>query len=281
MKTYRFLVRSFIFLSLIAIFSISTLFSQTTNPSWHYEIIYDDGNAEDYAAWIQPGGQVAVRFTPAGHPFKVTGGSLYVGDGFFPEGGNWLGTDVVICLYDDDGTDNLPGTLIDSVRITVNNYDWLVFDSIFDHDFFEGDFYLGMMQIGYAPDVAPIGIDTDQPTVYRSYAVQAGGEWFYGPYQDYMIRAFVDNATGEKEILTNENINVYPNPATSIVSISSEKEITKIEVFNQMGQKVATVENVNSKSYKMDVSQLEKGCYILSLETDGLSVNRKLVIGGK
>lgn len=281
MKTIKRLLKIVLFTTILFLLSVNFSFSQTTPVSWSYEIYYDDGDAEDYAAWIQPGGQVAVRFTPYGHPFKVTGGSLYVGDGFFPEGGNWLGTDVIICLYDDDGTDNLPGTLIDSVRVTVNNYEWLVFDSIFDHDFFDGDFYLGMMQIGTAPDVAPIGIDTDQPTVYRSYAVQAGVHWFLSPYQDYMIRAFIDNATGNKEVLLSEGINIYPNPATSTVSISSEKQITKIEVFNQMGQKVITVENVNSKSYKMDVSQLEKGSYILNLETDGFGISRKLIVGTK
>ena len=278
MKTRQTFSRLFILFSLIFIFSTSTVISQIANPSWYYEIIYDDGSAEDFAAWIESGGQVAVKFTPPYYPFKILGGELYVGDGYWPEGGNWLGTDVVICLYDDDGVDDMPGTLIDSVRITVNNYEWLVFDSIFDYDFFEGDFYLGMMQIGTAPDVAPIGIDTDNPIWNRSYAMQAGGEWFLSPYQDYMIRAFIDNATGEKEILQSHAINIYPNPASSTVNISSEKEITRVMVFNQIGQKVFESDNIKTKETNIDISLMAKGIYVLNIEIGETKISKKLIV---
>ena len=163
-------------------------------PAGPYTIIYDDGSAEDFAAWVAPGGAVAVKFSPAGYPASVIGGKVYVGDGFFPEGGNWLGTDIAVGVADDDGTNGMPGTIIDSLVVTVNNYGWVDF-GLSGSTFVEGDFYLVMWQLGVAPDVAPIGIDTDQPTVYRSYAMQAGGDWFFSPYQDYMIRASVSGPT--------------------------------------------------------------------------------------
>ncbi|RKY55107.1 MAG: hypothetical protein DRP93_04015, partial [Candidatus Neomarinimicrobiota bacterium] len=163
-------------------------------PAGPYTIIYDDGSAEDYAAWIAPGGGVAVKFSPAGYPASVIGGKVYVGEGFFPEGGSWLGTGIAIGVLDDDGTNGMPGTIIDSVGVTVNNYGWVSF-GLSGSTITDGDFYLVMWQLGVAPDVAPIGIDTDQPTVYRSYAMQAGGDWFFSPYQDYMIRANVSGPT--------------------------------------------------------------------------------------
>jgi len=252
------------------------------NTSCPIVIYYDDGTAEDYLAWVYPGGFVAVRFTPPGYPVKVTGGQLYVGDGTFPVGGYWLGSDFAICLFDDDGIDNMPGTLLDSVVVPINNYEWIVFDSIFDYDFYEGDFYIAMMQTHTPPNCAPIGVDMTSPTVYRSYArINDTTDWQVSPYQDFMIRAFIDNVTGEKEVLSNERINVYPNPATNVVTISSQKEISKIDVLNQIGQKVATFENVNSRSYKMDVSQLEKGIYFMRLNSEELMTTKKIIIGSK
>ena len=59
-------------------------------PMGPYEIIYDDGSAENYFAWVQAGGAVAVKFTPAGYPASVVGGRLYVGDGSYPEGASFI-----------------------------------------------------------------------------------------------------------------------------------------------------------------------------------------------
>ncbi|NOY50873.1 MAG: hypothetical protein GXO88_09980, partial [Chlorobi bacterium] len=164
-------------------------------PAGPYTIIYTDDSAEEYAAWIQPGGAVAVKFTPAGYPATVTGGKLYVGDGMFPEGGSWLGTEIAVGVIDDDGTNGMPGTVLDSVIVTVDNFGWITFKDSFYSLFNDGDFYIAMWQLGVAPNVAPIGIDTDFPIVYRSYAKQAGGDWFTSPYQDYMIRADVSGPT--------------------------------------------------------------------------------------
>jgi hypothetical protein len=161
-------------------------------PMGPYEIIYDDGTAEDYVIFVQAGGAAAVRFTPAGYPATVMGGRVYVGDGSFPENGaNFLGTDVSVGILDDDGANGGPGTVLDSVTLTVNNYGWVDFNGAFNRTFDEGDFYIVVWQLN-GPDMsAPIGIDTEIPTVYRSYARPAGFDWVVSSYQDMMIRAYV------------------------------------------------------------------------------------------
>lgn len=249
------------------------------NSYWPWTIIYDDGTPDEYFAWVNPGGFTAVRFTPPGNTVKVTGGQLYVGDGTFPVGGYWLGSEFTICLFDDDGPDNMPGTLLESVVVPINNYDWVVFDSIFDSDFYGGDFYIAMMQTDTAPNCAPIGVDMTSPTVYRSYArINDTTDWMLSPYQDFMIRAFIDNVTGEKEILSNESINLYPNPATNVVTISSQKEISKIEIYSLNGEKLQSHENIRNQKYEMDVSKLENGTYIVKVVFDNQIVSRKFSI---
>ncbi len=165
-----------------------------TLPMGPYEIIYDDGEANDFVVWTQAGGAVGVSFTPAGYPATVTGGRLFVGDGSFPAGANFLGSPMAVGVIDDDGVDGMPGTILDSVVVTVDNYGWVSFDGVFENAVFtDGDFYIVMWQIGWATNSAPVGVDTDLPTTYRSVAKLPGmGDWAMSPYQDFMIRAIVD-----------------------------------------------------------------------------------------
>jgi hypothetical protein len=163
-----------------------------TLPMGPYEIIYDDGQADDFVVWTQPGGAVGVHFTPAGYPATVVGGRLNVGDGSFPAGSNFLGTDMAVGVFDDDGTNGLPGTMLDSAVVTVNNYGWVDFNGYLDATVDDGDFYIVMWQLGWATNSAPCAVDTDLPTVYRSVIMMPGtSTWAMSPYQDFMIRAIV------------------------------------------------------------------------------------------
>ncbi|RLD43372.1 MAG: hypothetical protein DRI89_04745 [Bacteroidetes bacterium] len=163
------------------------------SPLYYY---FDDGEANDYALWVVAGGMSAVKFKPPGYPVRLTAGQIYVGDGSFPVGNDFLGTDFQVVVFDDDGPDGFPGTLLDSLIVTVENYEWIMFNDI-DVVIDDGAFYLGMKQLyGVSEEqhAAPIGIDTDVPTVYKSYIKVAGGDWILSPYQDFMIRAYTCGA---------------------------------------------------------------------------------------
>jgi hypothetical protein len=163
-------------------------------PEPNYEVLYDDGTAENYAAWALPGNMNAVKFTPAGYPATVYGGRIFVGDGSFPNNNTgFLGTTFGAVVLDDDGANGLPGTVLDSIEVTVNNLGWVDFSGL-SATITEGSFYLGMVQGATSPNCAPVGIDQTLPTLYRSYSrnVSAGGNWALSPFQDMMIRAFVN-----------------------------------------------------------------------------------------
>ena len=158
-------------------------------PFYSWEMIFDDGEADDYALWQLPGSISAVKFTPTFYPAYIAGGRMYVGDGSFP--GPFLGTSFRVEIYDDDGSDGLPGTLLDSVTVVIDNYGWVLFDLPTPFCGIEqGSFYLGMVQTVPAPDAAPIGVDTDNPTYSLSYSCFQGS-WNVSPYQDFMMRASV------------------------------------------------------------------------------------------
>lgn len=158
------------------------------NPWYWY---WDDGSGDEYTVWAVPDGETVNKFELPGGPAQVVGAEIYVGDGSFPAGGSFLGTDFLLVAYDNDGENGMPGTLLDSVVITVNNYDWVRCEGLnaIDED---GILYLGMRQLLYPPNVAPMGIDNEMPIVYKSYARQPfTGQWLFSPYQDFMIRAIV------------------------------------------------------------------------------------------
>jgi hypothetical protein len=154
-----------------------------------WELAYDDGEADDFFIYIYPGSLNANMFIPTFHPFLVTGGKIYVGDGSFP--GPFLGTSFRVMVFDDDGEDGLPGTALDSIDVTVNNYGWVEFEGM-TAEITAGNFYLAMKQLAPAPDAAPIGVDTDNPTYNRSYSYFQGSPgWVLSPLQDFMIRALI------------------------------------------------------------------------------------------
>lgn len=279
MKTQNLKINQII--TIVFLFFVSiTLSAQNNSNWWPNPIVYDDGSAEDYVAWNSAGGFVAVKFTsPYGYPLKVTGGELYVGDGTFPEGGDFLGTNFLICLFDDDGANGMPGTMLDSVYLEVENYEWIAVDSVFSFVITEGDFYIGMKQLANSPDCAPVGVDTDLPTEYKSYAKNTiSGEWDISPYQDFMIRAYVTNVTGINNIIDNENIVIYPNPAIKNITISSEKKINDIQIIDLQGKKIISVENLDTEKCDLDVSKLKEGNYFVRIVIDNNVVSRKLLI---
>ncbi|MBV2247428.1 MAG: carboxypeptidase-like regulatory domain-containing protein, partial [Lentimicrobium sp.] len=198
-------------------------------PRPDYEILYDDGTAENYAAWALPGNMNAVKFTPAGYPATITGGKIYVGDGSFPNNTTgFLGTTFGAILLDDDGANGLPGTTLDSVEVTVNNYGWVMISGL-NATITEGSFYLGMVQGEISPNVAPIGIDQDIPTVYRSYSrsVTTGGNWALSPFQDMMIRAFVSGPASDDDAIINMASTQVRNPAKQRALISQSAALAQ------------------------------------------------------
>lgn len=160
--------------------------------TWNYpfsvlEMTFDDGEADDYYLWQYPGNINAVKFTPTFYPAYIAGGRIYVGDSSFP--GPFLGTGFRVEIYDDDGANGMPGTLLDSMTVQVDNYGWVWFNFMSPLCGIEqGSFYMGMVQTLPAPDAAPIGIDTDIPTYNQSYSYYQG-TWAVSSYQDFMIRA--------------------------------------------------------------------------------------------
>jgi len=68
---------------------------------------------------------------------------------------------------------------------------------------------------------------------------------------------------------------VYPNPAKGLININTTSEISKVEIYNTLGQLVNTVTG-NKK--EMDLSALSNGIYFLNITTtDNLQSLQKII----
>jgi hypothetical protein len=62
-----------------------------------------------------------------------------------------------------------------------------------------------------------------------------------------------------------------------MINIESADEISRIKMYNNAGQIIVDKE-VNGLNYQIDVSQFDKGSYIISLETGDTKTHRKITI---
>ena len=84
------------------------------------------------------------------------------------------------------------------------------------------------------------------------------------PAHCFVVITNIENA-GIDEIAAddaNDNISIYPNPATDYVQVSST-DVERIEVYSLTGQLVATCTGCNT----IDVSSLVAGNYIVRVHT--------------
>ena len=80
-------------------------------------------------------------------------------------------------------------------------------------------------------------------------------------------------------VYINENgndINIYPIPSQNEINLISNKKLLTIEIVNNNGQLVKTLDGFNSRNHtKIDISSLTNGIYFIKIKTaEGLSVKK-------
>ena len=76
---------------------------------------------------------------------------------------------------------------------------------------------------------------------------------------------------------TNE-LNIYPNPASSFVNIKSSESIRSINIHNMQGQVVKQIEGLSSKALSLNLSELNKGLYLMQLQGQDGKINMHKII---
>ncbi|MFI5221529.1 MAG: T9SS type A sorting domain-containing protein [Bacteroidia bacterium] len=85
---------------------------------------------------------------------------------------------------------------------------------------------------------------------------------------------------GIAEVISSKNeITVYPNPANSVLNISSvQNNISLISIYDITGRKVETRTLNNESEVSIDISHLNKGIYFMTVETGSSRITKKIII---
>ncbi len=77
---------------------------------------------------------------------------------------------------------------------------------------------------------------------------------------------FVDVKTCVNELIENANSSfiIHPNPTLGVFSIETNHEFSKIELYNLQGELI-TEEIISNSTYEFDISNLNKGLYIVKI----------------
>jgi len=72
------------------------------------------------------------------------------------------------------------------------------------------------------------------------------------------------------------NCFIYPNPVNNMLTISSTNggEVTNLNIYNQLGQKVVSVNKINEP---LDISRLRMGLYLVEFTLNGNSIRERIV----
>lgn len=99
-------------------------------------------------------------------------------------------------------------------------------------------------------------------------------------YQDYLsfqgLFTNMCSPLSTDQIVSEENskISVFPNPVNNLLNISSNTTITKIKIINILGQ---ITKELNGNNLSIDVSNLDKGFYIIEIISNEKTVTRKFL----
>jgi hypothetical protein len=80
-----------------------------------------------------------------------------------------------------------------------------------------------------------------------------------------------------KSNLDNNELNIYPNPTKDVLFIES-KGISKIEVYNSLGQMLMEINNnASNEKLRIDCSTLQKGLFHLQIIYEDKRVGKSFV----
>jgi hypothetical protein len=104
----------------------------------------------------------------------------------------------------------------------------------------------------------------------------------YGTYE-YTVTAYYDQGeslptdpetvnwtnVGIEESVSGE-VNVYPNPVRDHIRIVGHVEITRVEIYNLLGEPVYTLSNISDKEIVIRNLDLSEGIYVIRCYSDGV-----------
>jgi len=137
-----------------------------------------------------------------------------------------------------------------------------------------------LSQIGCADniDISPVQIDANGLTVGDEYYVRVFSFDNSTNNNDsaFNISVWSEDSTAEINEDIIEGLTLYPNPINDILNIKAQEKITKLSIYNPIGQLLKTI-IPNNTNVTVNLDYLATGIYIVKIEANG-GVNSRRVI---
>ncbi len=272
---------------------ISNIAGASVIPEGYVELAYDDFEADGYyeSATMK---KVAVKFTPADYPVKLTHINVYLNT----EHTTGSAGRFSILSENEDGE---PGSQLSYQMKSglQEGFNVIKFNNPVTID--SGNFFIAYQRFGTSPY---IGTDTDPVIDCRTYVETTSG-WDIMTDFDAMIHAFIDvsgansldvvmgiedeiNVIADKFLLYKNFPNPF-NPATKIsfnVPEAVDNNI-KLDIFNVLGQRVITLFNGKAKAGINTVQwngnnesgkMVNSGIYIYRLQSGEVTLTKRMLL---
>lgn len=223
-------------------------------------------------AWGGAAGGIGYYFEPPNYPAEVVSTTYYlVGSG--------QNAPFSAKIYDDNGANGGPGTLLDSVYMDA------IFQTLIDYNTIpvsqpvtinSGGIYV--LFDAYGPELY-LGVDTTPPFSYQTYEVLNGvwGRYRDRDEKDFLISVEIAhlNANG---IADNAFIQVraYPNPTSQFITLTAP-DVHTYYIYDANGRLAMSGQTIPQKEFSLDVSQLPAGFYSMELAGENASYYCKFV----
>ena len=104
----------------------------------------------------------------------------------------------------------------------------------------------------------------------RTYTVPAGPSTYSCWYNDQIV--------GIDELPLSEAVSIYPNPVNDVLNINLTREVKEFMITNVMGQVVSSHNNLTTGTSHIDISDLQRGVYLMTLTgKTGEQFSQKLI----
>ena len=110
-----------------------------------------------------------------------------------------------------------------------------------------------------------VGLTPGWSVNYVAPGVSAGGK----------VQLAFNPALGTEKF-SNFKFSAYPNPATSVLNLTAAKNISKVELYNLLGQKVQS-HTVEATQKQLDISNLQNGVYLMEVTIDNAKEAYKII----
>ena len=122
-------------------------------------------------------------------------------------------------------------------------------------------------------DFSSIASDTDRSRLVIQFNGENNNEHVKAYIDDLSYGEAATASTIDNALL---NISMYPNPASSRLTISAQKTIHSAAIYNILGKQVMSLE-INKNSESIDVSNLATGMYLIKYSIDNAVGTAKFI----